>query len=156
MMRTTATIAVLVSAVAVGCGQETTSGKAALTFEVASVRRNIAGGSKSAAATEGGFRMTNMPMLLPILKAYIPASGGEAAYFVNDRVVGGPDWMRMDGYDIEAKVAEAELTEWHRPAAQSAMLREMMRALLAERCKLAVHREMKAVPIYALVMGKSG
>jgi len=156
MIRTITAVGLLASAVGVGCGQHTAPGKAALTFEVASVRRDAAGGSKGAAATENGYRMTNMPMLLPILKAYIPTAGGEAAYFVNDRVVGGPDWMRTDGYDIEAKVAEAELAEWHRPATQSAMLREMMLALLEERCKLAGHRELKEVPIYALVVGKSG
>ena len=156
MMRTIAVVAMLVSAAGMGYAQEKLPGKAALTFDVASVRRDTAGASKGAATTEDGFRMTNMPMLLPILKAYIPTTGGEAAYFVNDRVLGGPDWMRLDGNDIEAKVAEAELVEWHRPATQSAMLREMLGALLAERCKLVVHREMKEVPIYALVVGKSG
>jgi uncharacterized protein (TIGR03435 family) len=151
MIRTILAGAVLASAVGVACAQET-----APTFEVASVRRDTAGGSKSAAVTADGFRMTNLPVLVPILKAYIPTTGGETAYFANDRIMGGPDWMRMDGYDIEAKVAAAELAEWHKPAAQNAMLRAKLQTLLVERCKLVVHREMKELPIYSLVAGKSG
>jgi uncharacterized protein (TIGR03435 family) len=34
--------------------------------------------------------------------------------------------------------------------------RQMMQSLLADRFKLAVHREMKETPVYALVVGKNG
>jgi uncharacterized protein (TIGR03435 family) len=36
------------------------------------------------------------------------------------------------------------------------MLHAMMQTLLAERCKLVVHREMRERPIYALVVAKNG
>ncbi|MFZ0591354.1 MAG: TIGR03435 family protein [Bryobacteraceae bacterium] len=34
--------------------------------------------------------------------------------------------------------------------------RQMLQTLLAERCNLEVHREMKEIPVYALVVGKNG
>ena len=36
------------------------------------------------------------------------------------------------------------------------MLRTMMQAMLADRCKLAVHRGSKEVAVYSLVIGKNG
>ena len=125
-------------------------------FEVASIRQNKTGGTPHFGATADGYRMTNMPLLVAILTAYVPSSGGDAAYFTNDRIQGGPDWMRPENYDIEAKVAAADLAEWQKPAAQKAMLRALLQSLLAERCKLVVHREMKEIPVYALVVGKNG
>jgi uncharacterized protein (TIGR03435 family) len=61
-----------------------------------------------------------------------------------------------DQYDIEAKVSEADLAEWHKPAAQNAMLQAMLQTMLADRLKLVVHRETKEVPVYWLVVGKGG
>jgi len=132
------------------------AGHAQAKFDVASVRQNKAGGTQQAGATADGYRVTNMPLLLPILTAYVPQAGGDAAYFTNDRVRGAPDWARTDRYDIDAKVSEADLVEWRKPETQKAMLREMLQALLEERCKLVVHRETQEVQVYSLVVGKNG
>lgn len=71
------------------------------------------------------------------------------AYLVQRvRVLGGPAWYDMDQYDVVAK-AEA-------PNATPAEIRQMLQALLADRFKLAVHREAKTVPMYSLVVGKNG
>jgi uncharacterized protein (TIGR03435 family) len=60
-------------------------------------------------------------------------------------VSGGPDWVNSPTYMIEAK-AEGPAT--------LAELRRMLQALLADRFKLKLHREMRQMPVYALTRGK--
>jgi uncharacterized protein (TIGR03435 family) len=67
-----------------------------------------------------------------------------------------PAWLGTDRFDIEAKVDPADLSDWHNPAKQPAMLRAMLRNMLAERLKLEVHCTAKEEPVYALVVGKNG
>lgn len=61
------------------------------------------------------------------------------------RVVGGPDWMRTDRYDIHAKAGAAIPSEER----QDAVL-----ALLTERFKLVVHRETRDIPAMVLTAPK--
>ncbi len=65
---------------------------------------------------------------------------GDLLDMLNDfqlfRVAGGPDWMRSDRYDIEAK-ADRPLT--------SADLQEAVKTLLADRFQLKSHREKREV-----------
>jgi len=69
------------------------------------------------------------------------------AYGVQDPQVIGPDWMRDAWFDIFAKSAiEVKVGE----------LREMLRALLAERFKLAVHRDSKELTALVLSVSKNG
>jgi bla regulator protein BlaR1 len=127
-------------------------------FDVVSVRQNKSGGSSRArppqyGPTADGFRMTNMPLRFAIMTAYVPQSGG--TLFTND-MPGMPDWAQNENYDIDAKVGAADLAEWREPALQTVMLRAMLQALLADRFKLAVHRDTKEVSTYSLVVGKRG
>jgi len=76
------------------------------------------------------------------------------AYDVTDlQIVGLPEWADQQKqsawYQVEGRAAgNTPLTvEQTRP---------MLRALLADRFKLAVHREPRGVPVYALVVDKSG
>ena len=69
------------------------------------------------------------------------------AYHVMDAQVVGPDWLANERYDIMAKAAGP---------APEAELRVMLQALLAERFKLAVHRQTKEMSAYALTVGKNG
>jgi uncharacterized protein (TIGR03435 family) len=73
----------------------------------------------------------------------------EYAYEAKDYLLtGAPDWL-MEKYDIDAKgTTTAELTD--------AELRVPVRALLADRLKLKVHREMKELPVFALAIAKGG
>ena len=64
----------------------------------------------------------------------------------NFQIVGGPDWLDSDRFDIVAKAADD---------AQPAQMMLMVRTLLADRFKLAVHTETREIPIYALVMARS-
>jgi len=70
------------------------------------------------------------------------------AYGVEEpRILGGPKWVDEARYNIEARAAG--------PAGDRELM-VMLQSLLAERFKLAFHREQRALPGYALVLGKSG
>lgn len=64
------------------------------------------------------------------------------------RVLGGPGWADSDQFDIAAKAESADATRDE--------IRSMLQTLLAERFKLMVHRETKEIPVYSLVLAKSG
>jgi uncharacterized protein (TIGR03435 family) len=71
------------------------------------------------------------------------------AYNMNtDLILGGPDWVASDRFDIVAKAPS-------RQAAPGA-LREMLQLLLADRFGLAVHNEQRNMPVYLLTVGRKG
>jgi uncharacterized protein (TIGR03435 family) len=61
------------------------------------------------------------------------------------QISGGPPWLSSARYDISAK-AETSTTADERQL--------MIQALLADRFQLAMHRETKDLPIYALVLAR--
>jgi uncharacterized protein (TIGR03435 family) len=61
------------------------------------------------------------------------------------RVQGGPSWLEMTRYEIRAKAA---------PGTSRNDLKQMLRALLADRFKLAVHNGTGPVPAFVLRAGK--
>jgi len=63
------------------------------------------------------------------------------------QVVGGPKWVDEDRYYIEAKSAG--------PAGDHELMR-MLQTLLADRFKLVLHREQRAIPGFRLVLAKGG
>jgi uncharacterized protein (TIGR03435 family) len=76
----------------------------------------------------------------------------------DDQVSLGPDWVKTDRFDVQARMGEAEIaaTEKLSLAEKKAALRRMMQSLLAERFQLKVHSETKQVPVYDLVVAKGG
>lgn len=128
-----------------------------LTFEVVSIRSDSSGtlGHDQTAATPDGWHMEHGPLLAALTNAYIPTTSDSMMYTVST-LAGIPDWMRTEMYDIDAKVAQSDLAAWQNPATQPAMLRAMLQAMLAERCKLVVHRGTKEVAVYSLVIAKGG
>lgn len=63
-------------------------------------------------------------------------------------VVGAPEWVDTDLYDIGAKAEDnAPLDRMYGP---------MMQTLLEDRFKLKVHREAREMPVYALTVAKGG
>jgi uncharacterized protein (TIGR03435 family) len=103
-------------------------------------------------ATPDGFRMKDLPLMAVIQTAYVPSQGGLS--FRPNQLIDVPPWLNSIRYDIDAKVSEADLPRWKDPALQPAMLRAMLQAMLADRFKLAVHREMREIPIYELALGR--
>jgi uncharacterized protein (TIGR03435 family) len=62
-----------------------------------------------------------------------------------DKVLGGPSWLEMDHFDVIAKVPAGTTSDTQKL---------MLQSLLADRFKLAIHKETKPLPTYALVAGK--
>jgi uncharacterized protein (TIGR03435 family) len=72
----------------------------------------------------------------------------KGAYALEDyQVSGGPGWIDSARFDVEAKSTDST---------NRGRLLLMLRTLLAERFKLATHRETKELAIYALVVAKNG
>jgi uncharacterized protein (TIGR03435 family) len=70
------------------------------------------------------------------------------AYRVNDsQVVGGPKWAGSDRFDITGRA--------NGPAGERELY-AMLQSLLADRFKLAIHRETRTAQGYALVVAKGG
>ena len=107
-------------------------------FEVASIKANktdARGGSL--VMPPGRFAATNIPLKVLITNAY------QLSFF---QVVGGPDWVSTDRFDIAAKVPDGAPPE---------QTRAMLRTLLKDRFKLAVHMETRDTPIFALVKARA-
>ncbi len=69
-----------------------------------------------------------------------------AAWDLGPGQLSGPAWLSTDRYDIAAKTS---------PQATQAELRLMLQSL-ADRFRLATHRETKELAVYALVVAKGG
>ena len=110
------------------------------TFETASVKLDKSKEPRVGIRIQPGglYTATNVTLRLLIQNAYRVQSF---------QVSGGPDWVGSDPYDIVAKAGANPMP---------GQIPLMMQALLADRFKLTVHRETKEVPVYALVMAKTG
>jgi uncharacterized protein (TIGR03435 family) len=65
--------------------------------------------------------------------------------FDADKILGGPNWLELDRFDVIAKVPGDST-----PEAQ----RLMLQSLLKDRFKLALHPDTKPIPTWALSVGK--
>jgi uncharacterized protein (TIGR03435 family) len=112
-----------------------------LKFEVASVKLHTA-----ASPSSGRSGIDETPGLVRIEDLLLKIVIG-IAYGVKDFQIEGPRWLSDVRVDIDAKP----------PAGyKHAQLQLLLRNLLAERFKLAVHLESKEVPAFALVVAKGG
>jgi uncharacterized protein (TIGR03435 family) len=114
---------------------------AAQAFEVASVKPNNSDDHRVMfKMTPGGrVEINNASAKMLIVMSY---------NLKPNQLSGGPSWLESAKYDITATAPEGpddpERTNL------------MMQTLLADRFKLAIHRETKEMPIYELVTGKNG
>jgi uncharacterized protein (TIGR03435 family) len=69
------------------------------------------------------------------------------AYRVRDFQIIGPDWMTKARFEISAKLP---------PGVSADQIPEMLQALLVERFKLEIRRDMKEQNVYALLVGAGG
>jgi len=92
----------------------------------------------------GRFRAVNAPVFWLISSAY----GVFQRPLFESQIIGAPDWLHSDPYDIVAKAgADIALLK---PDEQFRRIPDLLRSLLEERFSLRVHRETRQLPIYAL------
>jgi uncharacterized protein (TIGR03435 family) len=118
--------------------QLTTPGAGSPAFEVASIKPNKSGSRLLMMQPQPGgrFAATNVTLGMLIRNAYqLPPF----------RILGGPNWMESDRFDIAAKAADE--------AAQD-QIRLMLQKLLAERFRLRVHGETREQPVFELVVAR--
>jgi uncharacterized protein (TIGR03435 family) len=78
---------------------------------------------------------------------------GAPLALLDSQVVGGPGWIKVDRFDIAAKIAGAPTDFSNGPPAH---LLDMVRTLLADRFALRTRRETRRLPVYDLVLEKRG
>jgi len=113
---------------------------------------------KVAPVDEGPPPTGHLHMILPIsiliTSAYNLPVGSES------RILGGPDWLRqdIDQFEIQAKIEDSEYAAMQKmtPAQQHERVALMEQSLLADRFRLKVHFETREMPVYALLIAKSG
>jgi uncharacterized protein (TIGR03435 family) len=111
-------------------------------FDVVSVKRNPSGGTVIR-AMPGTFSATAIPVRLLIRQAY---------QLQEFQIVGGPDWMDRERFDVEGRFTPAA-----EPAGMGgpARVQAMLRTLLADRFGLIAHRESRDLPVYELVVARA-
>ncbi len=136
-----------------GNGSGILKAQSAPAFEVASVKPTEPGDRRFGRPRflpGGRFTATGLPLLIIIATAYnLPFQGTQLA--------GGPEWIRSfeDRYDIEAK-AEADAVKGLSARDRAQKMRLMLQALLAERFKLTLRRDIKEQPVYVLTVARNG
>jgi len=121
-------------------------------FETASIKPHKSGGAVEMSKllfTPYGLSATNVTLQTLIRDVYrVQAS----------QIVGPPDLLNSDKYDIEARMEKSVADELRKlDPMQSLPERErMLQALLADRFKLTVHHETKELPVYALAIAENG
>lgn len=63
-----------------------------------------------------------------------------------ETILGGPNWLEFDRFDIAAKASEQSSPD---------AVRRMLQTLLVDRFHLSVHNDMRPMPAYVLSMGKN-
>ena len=124
-------------------------------FEVASVKRNLSGrpGGSIRVPPAGTVSFTNVPLRVLIRDAYQVDPFTEQFRLISGRFVriigssaSGPQ-PDVPRFDVQAKPPDNS---------QPGERRAMMRALLEDRFKLRVHREMRQMSVYALTIARAG
>ena len=106
-------------------------------FEVASIKRNrSADDGMAGAPTPDTYRRTNATLRNVIIEAY-------SQRFLPFEVIGGPEWLDRDKFDVVAKTDGSRRTS------------EMLVTLLQERFRLRTHEETRERDVYRLVMDRA-
>jgi uncharacterized protein (TIGR03435 family) len=116
-------------------------------FEVASVKRNLAdrGPLPSVIWQPGGqMRATGLTLKDLVRSAYV-----HDGIQLLGQIVGGPDWVSTDRFDI---VAKSRVVPDANPSKTNQLRATMLKGLLADRFKLKVHTETRALPVFDLVL----
>jgi len=107
-------------------------------FEVAAVKPSLTDSPIAVRVLPGGRLVANAPIKLLIMNAFA---------LQRPQIIGGPDWINKERYQIEAKSeSSVDKKQW--------ML--MLETLLEDRFRMSAHRENREMPAYALITDKKG
>lgn len=117
-------------------------------FEVATIKPSHSSDPLNFRMSPIRFKAENVPLMRLILLAYNVKS--------DDQLPKGPNWMSSEKFDIDAKIADAQVEAMKKlpPDQRFDQYRLMIQSLLADRFKLKVSTELKDLPVYALVVEK--
>src|SRR5688572_4835328 len=105
-------------------------------FDVASIKQNRSGEFFGSFGYEPGGQLV---VVNNAVRTLIRSAYSLQSY----QILGGPEWINSDRYDLSARRAGNASEE---------QLKLMLRRLLGERFKLVARREIREIPIYALVI----
>ncbi|MFZ0821026.1 MAG: TIGR03435 family protein [Candidatus Acidiferrales bacterium] len=139
--------------------QNTSAAPPALEYEVATIKPSIPDAPGMFMTIPGpglvsdSFTAKNFTLMTLVRAAFGIPLGAE-----DSRISGASKWLDTEKYDVEAKMSTAVVDELKKLSPEESKLAQqhMLQALLADRCKLAFHRESKEFPIYSLVIAKNG
>jgi uncharacterized protein (TIGR03435 family) len=142
--------AIVLAAIACGLFGQAGAGPA---FTAASIKRNLSKTGDPTQTMGAGYRgdgrltATNLSLRFLVRFAYAGHDEPHWMPLPAPRVVGGPAWIDSERYDIEGTPEGARDPEraWR-----------MLQTLLADRFKLALHRETRELPVYILSAAPGG
>jgi uncharacterized protein (TIGR03435 family) len=121
-----------------------------LKFEVASVKPNDLGSQSYLMQFQNGRYVARYVTLMRLIRSAYGTVGGPLS---DSQIVGGPDWLDRETFDVEATApGTASAANGTIPPAVLMMLRN----LLEERVSLQSHVETRERPLYALVRAGQG
>ena len=136
-------------------------------FEVVSVRsQSPMTGNSFGEGCDGGFPRVEHNRFTVTTTAYalltwaygFNKNGGCSFVSYGNYLTGGPDWIRSERFTVQALMPDGspDYTTAEFLNGKAPRLETMIRNMLADRFKLALHREMKEGPVYELVVAKGG
>jgi uncharacterized protein (TIGR03435 family) len=116
-------------------------------FDVISIKVNKSANRNSSIGAAGGrFNGTNVTLRALLKYAY----RSRASDLMDSQLIGGPAWADTDRFDVEAR------SESDGGAIQVEEMQQRVQSLLAGRFQVQIHREMRTMPVYNLVVVKKG
>ena len=120
-------------------------------FDVISVRPNVTagrGGRGGGTMQPTRFAAQNVTLKTMIRRAYsTPGVGPGTAIDLHEQlVIGGPEWLDTDKFDVSATTAQPT---------EQAQMRLMAQRMLADRFKLRAHWEKREIPVYVLTRARA-
>jgi uncharacterized protein (TIGR03435 family) len=120
-------------------------------FAAASIRENKSpqGGMNFQFLPGGRFVARGVPLAIVVAAAYdIP--------FQPSRITGGPDWIYRTAFNIDATAEDGAIPAGASTRVRDEKIRLMLQTLVADRFKMSIRREMKNLPLYAIVVRNGG
>jgi len=133
-----------------------------LAFEVASVKPNEPSGQSMQAPVlqyfpSGRISARSVSITALVFEAYGVIPGPSGRINLNPEFQKSMDQrIAMETYDIEAIAEKGVISASSSPSLQREKLQLMLQTLLADRFKVRIRRETKEVPVYSMVVGRSG